>query len=100
MRDLEASAVDRLCRAEHWTKVDYKITSNIFALSENWNLGGGGGGRGGKFEVVTQRHNKSKFCFAQFPKWYTFLAPRLLTAELKTTFKQTVAYLRNDLLAF
>ena len=45
MRDLEASAVDRLCRAEHWTKVDYKITSNIFALSENWNLGGGGAGR-------------------------------------------------------
>ena len=42
MRDLEASAVNRLCRAEHWTKVDYKITSNIFALSENWNLGGGG----------------------------------------------------------
>ena len=41
--EIEASAVERLCKAKYWTKIDCKITRNICVLFAKLRQGGRGG---------------------------------------------------------
>ena len=40
--EIEASAVERLCKAKYWTKIDCKITRNICVLFAKLRQGGRG----------------------------------------------------------